>query len=82
MNHIAMKINNVLDILESWAPKEIAEDFDNVGLLIGDPSRALKNILVTLDATEDVVEEAIKKGCKIIITDKKVKKSSPIPDFN
>ncbi len=68
MNHIAMKINNVLDILESWAPKEIAEDFDNVGLLIGDPSRALKNILVTLDATEDIVEEAIKKGCNLIIS--------------
>ena len=34
-----MKINKVLDILEKWMPKEISEDFDNVGLLIGDPSK-------------------------------------------
>ena len=44
-----MKINKALDILESWMPKEISEDFDNVGLLIGDPSKELRNILVTLD---------------------------------
>ena len=53
-----MKINKALDILESWMPKEISEDFDNVGLLIGDPSKELRNILVTLDATEDIIEEA------------------------
>ena len=39
-----MKINKALDIIESWMPKEIAEDFDNVGLLIGDPSKELRNI--------------------------------------
>ena len=63
-----MKINKVLDILESWMPKEISEDFDNVGLLIGDASKDLKNILVTLDATVDIVEEAIDKDCNLIIS--------------
>ena len=63
-----MKINKALDILESWMPKEISEDFDNVGLLIGDPSKELRNILVTLDATEDIIEEAINKGCNLIIS--------------
>ena len=63
-----MKINKVLDILESWMPKEISEDFDNVGLLIGDASKDLKNILVTLDATVDVIEEAIDKDCNLIIS--------------
>ena len=63
-----MKINKALDILESWMPKEISEDFDNVGLLIGDPSKELRNILVTLDATEDIIEEAIDKGCNLILS--------------
>ena len=63
-----MKINKALDILESWMPKEISEDFDNVGLLIGDPSKELRNILVTLDATEDIIEEAIDKGCNLIVS--------------
>ena len=63
-----MKINNVLDILESWMPKEISEDFDNVGLLVGNPSQELKNIIVTLDTTVDVIEEAIYKDCNLIIS--------------
>ncbi len=63
-----MKINNVLDILESWMPKEISEDFDNVGLLVGNPSQELKNIIVTLDTTVDVIEEAIDKDCNLIIS--------------
>jgi dinuclear metal center YbgI/SA1388 family protein len=63
-----MKINKVLDVLESWMPKEISEDFDNVGLLIGDASKDLKNILVTLDATVDVIGEAIDKDCNLIIS--------------
>ena len=63
-----MKINKVLDVLESWMPKEISEDFDNVGLLIGDASKDLKNILVTLDSTVDVIGEAIEKDCNLIIS--------------
>ena len=63
-----MKINNVLDILESWMPKEISEDFDNVGLLVGNSSQELKNIIVTLDTTVDVIEEAIDKDCNLIIS--------------
>ena len=50
-----MKINKVLDILESWMPKAISEDFDNVGLIIGNSSQELQNILVTLDSTVDVI---------------------------
>ena len=63
-----MKINKVLDILEKWMPKNISEDFDNVGLLIGDASKDLQNIMVTLDATVDVVQEAIDKDCNLIIS--------------
>ncbi|MCH2480222.1 MAG: Nif3-like dinuclear metal center hexameric protein [Flavobacteriales bacterium] len=63
-----MKINKVLNILESWMPKAISEDFDNVGLIIGNSSKELQSILVTLDSTVDVIEEAIEKNCNLIIS--------------
>ena len=63
-----MNINKVLNILESWMPKAISEDFDNVGLIIGNSSQELQNILVTLDSTVDVIEEAIEKNCNLIIS--------------
>ena len=63
-----MKINEITRVLEQWAPLSNAEDFDNVGLLVGDPSAECTKALVTLDTTEAVVEEAIREGCELIIS--------------
>ncbi len=62
-----MTIRDVTNILEEWAPLPYAEDFDNVGLLVGDASFKLTNVLVTHDALESVVQEAIDKNCNLII---------------
>jgi len=62
-----MTIGDVTNILEEWAPLSYAEDFDNVGLLVGDSSSKLTNILVTHDALEQVVQEAIDKNCNLIV---------------
>lgn len=58
---------DVEKLLYSWAPKELAEDWDNVGLLIGDAEREVKRVLVALDITEDVVDEAIRAGADLIV---------------
>ena len=63
-----MKINEITKILETWAPLTYAEDFDNVGLLVGDLNSECSKALVTLDTTEEVVEEAIREGCELIIS--------------
>ena len=63
-----MIIKEVTDLLEHLAPLEDAEDFDNVGLLVGDPSKEVTGILVTLDTLEAVVDEAIAKNCNLIIS--------------
>tara|TARA_B100000767_G_scaffold108743_1_gene104164 strand:- start:17723 stop:18817 length:1095 start_codon:yes stop_codon:yes gene_type:complete len=63
-----MKINEITKILESWAPLTYAEDFDNVGLLVGDLNSECSKALVTLDTTEEIVEEAIRVGCELIIS--------------
>ena len=54
-----MKVSEITEILDKWMPISIAEDFDNVGLIIGNPDSLVKNILVTLDTTSNVIDEAI-----------------------
>src|SRR6187399_2839797 len=63
----SIKIKDVTGFLEEWAPLGYQESYDNSGLLTGDASAAVKGVLVTLDCTEDVVDEAIKLGCNVIV---------------
>ena len=62
-----MKIKEVADYLESIAPKALQESYDNSGLIVGNPNDEVHGVLVTLDCTEEVVEEAITKGASLII---------------
>ena len=63
-----MTVKDITKILEGLAPLAHAEDFDNVGLLVGDHNMAVKGILVTLDTLENVVEEAVEKKCNLIVS--------------
>ena len=63
-----MKIAEITTYLEELAPLSYAEDFDNVGLLVGDASQEVNNILVTLDTLEETVDEAIAKNCNLILS--------------
>lgn len=53
--------------MEQWAPLSYQESYDNSGLLLGDPDTEITGILVTLDATEAVIDEAIASGCNIVV---------------
>lgn len=63
-----MKIQELTELIEKIAPLTYAEDFDNVGLLVGNPNAEISNVLVTLDTLESVVDEAITKNCNLIIS--------------
>ena len=63
-----MKCKTIIKYLEDWAPKEIAWGKDNVGLQIGTTEREIKNIMLSLDLSEKVIVEALKKKCNLIIT--------------
>lgn len=63
-----MKVIEITDILELWAPKEIAWERDNVGLQTGNRNDVITNILISLDLTDEVITEAINKSCNLIIT--------------
>ena len=63
-----MTIKEVTNILEELAPLAYAEDFDNVGLLVGNTNTKVSGILVTLDTLENVVDEAIANNCNFIVS--------------
>lgn len=63
-----MKLSTIINELEKLAPLVYAEDFDNVGLLVGDASAEISKVLVTLDTTEEVVQEAVEKEANLIVS--------------
>lgn len=62
-----MKIQEILSVLEQMAPLGYAEDFDNVGLLVGNSSTEATGVLVCHDALENVIDEAITKDCNLVV---------------
>ena len=60
-------VREIEQSLFDFAPKELAMDWDNVGLLVGDPDREVSRVLVALDITEDVAAEALEKHCQLIV---------------
>ncbi len=63
-----MIVQDVINHLETLAPLAYAEDFDNVGLLVGDKKAKITGILVSLDTLEAVVDEAVEKKCNLIVS--------------
>ncbi|MBT8299017.1 MAG: Nif3-like dinuclear metal center hexameric protein [Maribacter sp.] len=63
-----MIVKEVTDVLEELAPLTYAEDFDNVGLLVGSYEQKVTGIMVTLDTLEQVVDEAITTNCNLIVS--------------
>ena len=60
-------IKEILTELEKLAPLPYQEDYDNAGLLVGAPDTEVAGILFTLDITEEIVDEAIRKQCNLIV---------------
>jgi dinuclear metal center YbgI/SA1388 family protein len=63
-----MIVQDVINYLHDLAPLAYAEDFDNVGLLVGNKNQSVSGILVTLDTLESVVDEAIENHCNLIVS--------------
>lgn len=59
--------NTIIQWLESWAPKRLAMEWDNIGLQVGTLNKQVQRVMVTLDVLENVVDEAIEKKVDLII---------------
>lgn len=64
----AFTVNDLLSVLEDIASFELAETWDNVGLMVGNPSQKVTRILVALDPTELLLDEASQLGVDTIVT--------------
>ena len=62
------KIKDIMDYTESFAPLSLAMEFDNVGLLVGDGDTEVDTVLVALDITPEVIDEAVSNGARLIIS--------------
>jgi dinuclear metal center YbgI/SA1388 family protein len=64
---MSVRCQVIIDAMDKLAPKHLAEDWDNVGLLVGNPAQIINKILIVLDVTKAVVEQAIEDGVDLII---------------
>ena len=62
-----MKIKEIISVLDEMAPLAYAEDFDNVGLLVGNQDEEATGVLVCHDALENIIDEAIAKNCNLVV---------------
>ena len=63
-----MRVGDITQVLEDFAPLRIQEDWDNSGLLIGSPGDAVHGVLVGFDCTRALIDEAVEKGCDMVVT--------------
>ena len=63
-----MTVKDITNYLEELAPLQYAEDFDNVGLLVGNYNSQVTGVLVALDTLETIVDEPISKKCNLIVS--------------
>ena len=62
-----MKLQEIISVIESYAPPGFQESYDNSGLQVGDHNNEINTVLLTIDVTEEVVDEAIQKKADMIL---------------
>lgn len=62
-----MTVNDIATAIEQYAPPSLQEDYDNTGLQVGDPAMAVGSVLVCLSVSEDIIEEAVRRECNMIV---------------
>ncbi len=65
---MTVKVSHINNYIEAWAPSSTKLDYDNVGILFGSPNHTVSKLLLSLDLTPEVVDEAVNKGCELILT--------------
>lgn len=63
-----VRVQDITNVLSMWAPPALSEDWDNVGLLVGDPEQPVRQVLVAMDIDGPVLTEAEAKGVDLIVT--------------
>lgn len=62
------RVSDITKAIEAFAPKQLQESYDNSGLQVGSPSRHVSAVLLCLDVTSDILQEARQRGCDMIVS--------------
>lgn len=63
-----IKVKDIAKAIEDFAPKKLQESYDNTGLQIGDPEMRVSAVLLCLDVTEEILAEATRRECNMIVS--------------
>lgn len=63
-----MIIKDITDVIERFAPLDLQESYDNAGLIVGRPADEVRRALLAVDVTDEVLDEAEREGCDLVIT--------------
>lgn len=63
-----IKVKDIASAIEDFAPKSLQESYDNAGLQVGDPDMAVSAVLLCLDVTPEILEEARRRQCNMIVS--------------
>ncbi len=63
-----MKVKDIAEIIEAFAPLSLQPDWDNSGLLVGDPQGEVTGVYLALDVTDRVLDAAVEAGCNLVVT--------------
>ena len=63
-----MKVKDITDAIERFAPLSIQEGWDNSGLAVGSPEDEVHGVLVGFDCTKELIDEAVAEGCDLVVS--------------
>ena len=64
----SMIVKDITDVIEAFAPLALQEGYDNAGLIVGRPEDEVQGVLLAVDVTEEVLDEALSTGCNMVVT--------------
>lgn len=62
-----MQLSEIIKAIEAFAPPSYQESYDNAGLITGNPAQKITGALICLDSIEEVIDEAIRENCNLVI---------------
>lgn len=63
-----LKVKDIVKSIEDFAPLNLQESYDNAGLQVGDPESSVSAVLLCLDVTEEILNEAVERSCNLIVS--------------
>jgi len=65
---VTVRVCDITNVIEQFAPRHLQESYDNAGLQVGDPQSIVSGVLLCLDVTEDILSEAVRRQCNMIVS--------------